>query len=77
MMSSLSGGEKTKVFLAGLDIHHPSIVLMDEPTNHLDTKGRTLLYEFIYRTNSTIIVVSHDRTLLNMLSATYEMSPIQ
>lgn len=75
MMSSLSGGEKTKVFLAGLDIHHPSIVLMDEPTNHLDTKGRTLLYEFIHRTNSTIIVVSHDRTLLNMLSATYEMSP--
>lgn len=75
MMSSLSGGEKTKVFLAGLDIHHPSIVLMDEPTNHLDTKGRTLLYEYIHRTNNTIIVVSHDRTLLNMLSATYEMSP--
>lgn len=75
LMSSLSGGEKTKVFLAGLDIYHPSIVLMDEPTNHLDTKGRTLLYEFIHRTNSTTIIVSHDRTLLNMLPAIYEMSP--
>ena len=53
MMSSLSGGEKTKVFLAGLDIHHPSIVLMDEPTNHLDTKGRTLLYVFHMEKNRT------------------------
>lgn len=75
MMGDLSGGEKTKVFLAGLDIYHPAIVLMDEPTNHLDAKGRNLLYEFIHRTNSTVIIVSHDRILLNMLSAVYEMSP--
>lgn len=74
-LDSLSGGEKTKVFLAGLDIYHPAIVLMDEPTNHLDTKGRSLLYEYIRRSNSTAIIVSHDRTLLNMLSAIYEMSP--
>lgn len=75
MMGTLSGGEKTKVFLAGLDIYNPTIILMDEPTNHLDTKGRTLLYEFICTTTSTTIIVSHDRTLLNMLSAIYEMSP--
>lgn len=76
MMDSLSGGEKTKVFLAGLDIYHPAIVLMDEPTNHLDTKGRTLLYEFIRIATCTTIIVSHDRTLLNMLSTIYEMSPM-
>ena len=39
VMGVLSGGEKTKVFLAGVDIFHPAIVLMDEPTNHLDTMG--------------------------------------
>ncbi len=76
MMNSLSGGEKTKVFLTGLNIYNPAIVLMDEPTNHLDTKGRTLLYDYIHLTSSTTIIVSHDRTLLNMLSAIYEMSPM-
>lgn len=75
LMRSLSGGEKSKVFLAGLDIHAPSLVLMDEPTNHLDTEGRTLLYEHIRRTNRTTVIVSHDRTLLNMLTSIYEMSP--
>ncbi len=74
LMGNLSGGEKTKVFLSGIDIYQPSIVLMDEPSNHLDTKGRNLLYEYITHTNCTTIVVSHDRTLLNMLSAIYEMS---
>lgn len=75
LMGNLSGGEKTKVFLAGLDIYQPSIVLMDEPTNHLDTKGRALLYDYIVRTNRTTIIVSHDRTLLNLLTEIYEMSP--
>ncbi len=75
LMGNLSGGEKTKVFLAGLDIYKPSVVLMDEPTNHLDTTGRTLLYEYIAHTNLTTIIVSHDRTLLNLLSMIYEMSP--
>lgn len=74
-MGNLSGGEKTRVFLAGQDIYNPSVVLMDEPTNHLDSAGRTLLYEYITHTNRTIVIVSHDRTLLNMLSKIYEMSP--
>lgn len=75
LMGDLSGGEKTKVFLAGMDIHNPSIVLMDEPTNHLDTKGRALLYDYITQTNRTTVIVSHYRTLLNLLSEIYEMSP--
>lgn len=48
---------------------------MDEPTNHLDTTGRALVYEDIAHTNRTTVIVSHDRTLLNRLSAIYEMSP--
>lgn len=70
----LSGGEKTKVFLSGLEFFCPSLVLMDEPTNHLDTKGREQLYDYISRASCSIIVVSHDRTLLNLLPAIYEMS---
>lgn len=73
-MGNLSGGEKTKVFLAKLELYKPSVVLMDEPTNHLDTKGRSLLYEYIAYSSRPTIIVSHDRTLLNMLSGIYEMS---
>lgn len=42
--SLLSGSEKTRVLLAGIDLHQPELVLMDEPTNHLDTSGREKLY---------------------------------
>ena len=44
-LASLSGGEKTKVFLAGIEVFKPDMILMDEPTNHLDMKGRAQLYE--------------------------------
>ncbi|MXV53309.1 ATP-binding cassette domain-containing protein [Pedobacter sp. HMF7647] len=73
-MSSLSGGEKTKVFLAGIFIHQPEIVLMDEPSNHLDRAGRELLYDYIRQSDSTLILVSHDRELLNLVNAVYELS---
>ncbi len=72
-ISQLSGGEKTKVFLSGITIHNPSIILLDEPTNHLDRKGRNQLYDFIQNNSSTLLVVSHDRTLLNLLPYTYEL----
>lgn len=74
-IDTLSGGEKTKLLLAGMQIHHPSIILLDEPTNHLDDLSRQHLYEFISKSKATILVVSHDITLLNLLEATYEISP--
>ncbi len=70
----LSGGQKTKIFLAGIFIHQPEIILMDEPSNHLDTQGRRILYDFIQATPSTVVVVSHDRKLLNLLDSVYELS---
>ncbi|SEJ40010.1 ATPase components of ABC transporters with duplicated ATPase domains [Dyadobacter koreensis] len=73
-MESLSGGQKTKVFLAGILIHKPEIVLLDEPSNHLDNQSRTILYDYIRSTNNTLIVVSHDRKLLNILDTVYELS---
>lgn len=70
----LSGGEKTKVFLAGITLYSPSFILMDEPTNHLDDVSREKLYHFMISSLSGILVVSHDRTLLNLLSSTYELT---
>lgn len=74
LIKCLSGGEKTKVFLAGILLHNPSIILMDEPTNHLDEESRHLLYDFIDNYNGTLLVVSHDRSLLNRFSTIFELS---
>ena len=76
-MNLLSGGEKTRVFLAGMDIHHPSVILMDEPTNHLDSSGRQRLYDWVEKCRSTLLVVSHDRTLLNLLPEICELEKHQ
>lgn len=65
-MGTLSGGQKTKVFLAGIFIHKPQLILLDEPSNHLDTSSRQLLYDFMESTKSTLLLVSHDRNLLNL-----------
>ncbi|HEY0274113.1 MAG TPA: ABC-F family ATP-binding cassette domain-containing protein [Chitinophaga sp.] len=73
-MGTLSGGQKTRVFLAGILIHRPALVLLDEPSNHLDTHSRHRLYEYIRFTTHTLVVVSHDRTLLNLLHTVYELS---
>lgn len=73
-LHTLSGGEKTKVFLAGIQVHTPSVILMDEPTNHLDYRNRQKLYSFIESTNATLLIVSHDITLLNKLSFILELS---
>src|SRR5690606_15954255 len=73
-METLSGGQKTKVFLAGISIHEHKLVLLDEPSNHLDISGRQLLYDFIQATKSSLIVVSHDRKLLNLLNTVFELN---
>jgi ATPase subunit of ABC transporter with duplicated ATPase domains len=73
-METLSGGQKTKVFLTGITLHQPEIVLLDEPSNHLDMPGRSILYEYIKTTQNTLVVVSHDTTLLNLLHSVYELS---
>lgn len=72
-MSALSGGQKTKVFMAGIIIHQPELILLDEPSNHLDSAGRQLLCDFIEAEKRTFIVVSHDRKLLNMLHKMCEL----
>jgi ATPase subunit of ABC transporter with duplicated ATPase domains len=73
-MEALSGGQKTKVFLAGISIHQPELILLDEPSNHLDIASRQLLYDFVQNIKSTLIIVSHDRKLLNLLNSVCELS---
>lgn len=73
-MTGLSGGEKTKVFLAGVHIHQPTLILMDEPTNHLDTRSRNRLYALIEESDATMLVISHDRTLLNGMGTIFELT---
>ena len=73
-MENISGGEKTRIFLAGILIHKPGIVLLDEPTNHLDCLSRKILYDYIQSCPYSLVVVSHDRSLLNLLNPVYELN---
>ena len=73
-LGALSMGQKKKVFMSFALATNTSLLLMDEPTNHLDNQGRNRLYEWVKKCRSTLIVVSHDRTLHNRLPETCELS---
>ncbi|NLU93457.1 ABC-F family ATP-binding cassette domain-containing protein [Chitinophaga sp. Ak27] len=73
LLSTLSGGQKTRLFLSGIDIFQPQVVLLDEPTNHLDRAAREQLYEWVNSTNCTLLLVSHDRELLRLCNPIWEL----
>lgn len=75
-MQELSGGQQTKVYLASLMLYRADILLLDEPTNHLDSYTKELFYKFIDTYKGTIVLVSHDRALLNRQHITYELSAL-
>ena len=64
-MADLTGAQKVKVLLAQALFGNPDILLLDEPTNHLDLDAIAWLEEFLINFENTVIVVSHDRYLLN------------
>lgn len=61
---SLSGGWKKRLSIAAQIITEPDLLLLDEPTNHLDLEGICWLEEFIKNIKCSVIIISHDRTLL-------------
>lgn len=72
-LSALSGGEKTRLFLSGIDLFDPPVVLLDEPTNHLDYAAREQLYAWVAATSCTLLIVSHDRELLRLCEPIWEL----
>ena len=63
--SEFSGGWRMRVALAGILFSAPDILLLDEPTNYLDLEGTLWLEDFIQSYPHTVLIVSHDRDLLN------------
>jgi len=71
---SLSGGEATRVALCGLLLDAPDLLVLDEPTNHLDARSRSALYHWVEEWGGGLLVVSHDRALLNRMDRIVELS---
>ena len=66
--SAVSGGELTRVALAGALAQGADGLLLDEPTNHLDARARGWLMDRLTTRRGGLIVASHDRTLLDTMS---------
>ena len=68
-VSELSGGERSRLELALLGVGATNLLLLDEPTNHLDIAAREALEAFLRESGATLIIVSHDRRLLESTCA--------
>jgi ATP-binding cassette, subfamily F, member 3 len=77
-ISTLSGGQKTRLALGKLLLTKPDILILDEPTNHLDIDTLTWLEQYLQNYDGAILIVSHDRYFLDkVVSQVYEISRLQ
>lgn len=67
IISTLSGGEKTRLAMAKLLLEEPNLLILDEPTNHLDFKTLGWLEDYLKGYKGSVLIVSHDRYFLNKL----------
>jgi ATPase subunit of ABC transporter with duplicated ATPase domains len=76
-VNKLIGGQKTRLALAKILLQKPSVLLLDEPTNHLDKKGIEWLENFIKDFTGAVMIISHDRKLLdNSVNKILEIDPV-
>ncbi|MBP1549658.1 MAG: ABC-F family ATP-binding cassette domain-containing protein, partial [Oscillospiraceae bacterium] len=68
VISTLSGGEKTRLALAKLLLENPKLLILDEPTNHLDFQTIMWLEEYLQEYKGALLIVSHDRYFLDKLT---------
>ncbi|MCB3511455.1 ABC-F family ATP-binding cassette domain-containing protein [Klebsiella variicola] len=64
-VSTLSGGERSRLLFVGLSLAHYSLLLLDEPTNHLDMEGKAALAQTLRDYPGGVLLVSHDRQLIS------------
>ena len=72
----LSGGEQTRLRLAGLKLARPNLLVLDEPTNHLDADARAMAAEVVAHWPGGVVLVSHDRALLRGVDRIVELSSL-
>ncbi len=74
LVSSFSGGEKTKIAFASLLLSKPDLLLLDEPTNHLDLSTIEWLENYLAKYKKAMVIVSHDRTFIDRsVNVVYEL----
>jgi len=72
----LSGGQLARIALIGAWLAAPQLLILDEPSNHLDRLGRAWLLQQLQDWRGGLVVVSHDRQLLNAMGRIIELSPL-